>query len=86
MACIAQSILDKNALNPDVLKPIIETTFNNIIHHKACEIQTGPAIRQDYKLQNKHLKVLKSQEMWTRMYKLISASINQTYNKDENSK
>lgn len=85
MACIAQTILEQNNLNSEILKPIIETTFQNIITQKACDIQTGPAIRQDYNLQRKHLKIIKNKEMWNKIYKTVSDSIHQTYNTNENS-
>lgn len=82
IACIGDNILNNNKLDPQILKPIIETTFNKILTQDACAIQTGPAIRNDVALQKKHLKLIENEIDWTSIYKIISKSIYNS-NKEE---
>lgn len=86
MACIADQILSNSKLNPEVLRPIMNTTFNKIIQNNPCQVQTGPAVRKDIKLQNKHLELIQDNDHWIKIYKTISNSISNTNNKDENCK
>ena len=78
MACIADQILASNDLDSDVLRPIMESTFDKILNNNPCEIQTGPAVRNDIQLQRKHLKLIKDYEHWTKIYKTISDSISKS--------
>lgn len=78
MACIADQILNTNQLDPNVLRPIMEATFEKVLNNKPCEIQTGPAIRKDVLLQAKHLKLIKDNEQWTKIYKVVSESISKS--------
>lgn len=82
LACISREILSSKGLDPKVLDPITQTTFEKIIESDPCSSQTGPAIRQDEKLQKKHLKELKDDDDWRKIYKAISRSIKNKYHED----
>jgi len=86
MACIADQILDSHALLPQVLRPIMESTFTKILSKKPCEIQTGPAARNDVQLQKKHLNIISNNEQWSKIYKTISESISKSKETHESSK
>lgn len=85
MACIGRQVLSQNDLDPEVLVPIMTTTFDKILEDNPCSNQTGPAIRKDKNLQYKHLDLIKDNSYWSEVYKTISLSIEKTYHKNENS-
>jgi predicted short-subunit dehydrogenase-like oxidoreductase (DUF2520 family) len=60
MVAIAQSICKKNKINFELLQPLLAQTFEKLKTHKAADIQTGPAIRNDKTTIKKHLLFLKS--------------------------
>lgn len=78
MYAIAESILAKNKLSLDLLKPLIEETANKIKDNKPNAVQTGPAIRKDKKTLEAHLKLLSKEKDLQKIYSLISGSIAKT--------
>lgn len=83
LASVTQEILKASNLDPNIILPIAETTFNRILNEDPSVIQTGPARRGDIKTQKKHLKLLKDNPKWKAIYEAISKSITAQY---ENSK
>jgi len=81
LACLTQQYLAKNKLNPKVLEPITEATYKNIVSKNACDIQTGPAARNDKKVEKEHLKLIKSDPYLSSIYKAMSQSIKKTSHK-----
>ena len=53
----------KNDVNFKDLKPLLENTLENSISNSPFNMQTGPAIRNDYNLINSHLEDLKKTEI-----------------------
>lgn len=82
LACLSDEYLLNNKLDPKVLDPISMTTFNNILEHKACQLQTGPARRDDTQVMEKHLKLLKNEHELKELYKVLSSSIKELYHED----
>jgi len=78
LACISDNILAEANLDPSILKPITESTFDKILNGNPCKIQTGPASRNDIKLQKKHLLLLKDEPERKAIYKSISKSISKS--------
>ncbi len=79
LACVANDYLIQNALDPSMLDPIRKKTFNNILNNDPCQIQTGPAVRNDEKLEKKHLALLKMHPELKKVYKALSSSIKAKY-------
>ena len=50
----------------------MDQSLNNILNYPAHQLQTGPAIRKDLKLIEKHLKSLKSEKDFKEIYQLFS--------------
>lgn len=75
MYAIAEQILAKDKLSLDLLKPLIEETANKIKENKPSKVQTGPAMRNDKKTMDAHLKLLKKEKDLQKIYELISKSI-----------
>lgn len=79
MVAIGEKILDENHLSQSLLKPLIESTFNKINFNGAAKSQTGPAVRNDQTVINKHLELLNSHPDWKKIYSELSNSIIEFY-------
>lgn len=75
MYAIAEKLLAKDKLSLDLLKPLIEETANKIKKNKPSKVQTGPAVRNDKKTIDAHLKLLSKEKDLQKIYELISKSI-----------
>lgn len=75
MYTLAESILIKNKLSLELLKPLIEETAAKIKEHSPSKSQTGPSIRGDKKTMKAHLKMLSSNKNQKKIYELVSKSI-----------
>jgi predicted short-subunit dehydrogenase-like oxidoreductase (DUF2520 family) len=75
MYAIAASLLAKHELSFDLLKPLIQETANKITQQDPVAMQTGPAIRNDKKTMDAHLKLLTSDKELKAIYKLLSDHI-----------
>jgi len=73
MFSIAKNICDENNLPFDILKPLILETANKLNYLDPQDAQTGPAIRNDKQIIQKHLSQLKNKKK--EIYNLISESI-----------
>lgn len=59
----------------ELLKPIMQQSFNKLQTISPKQAQTGPAMRNDKLVMNKHLGLLKEQKELSAIYKLISQLI-----------
>lgn len=59
----------------DVIRPLVEKTADKIKHEKPINAQTGPAVRNDKKVIDSHLKYLASNPEYQKIYDLITADI-----------
>ena len=59
-----------------LLHPIIKETFERISDQNPALLQTGPAIRGDYKTIKRHLNLLKGNKELKKIYSLLSENIN----------
>lgn len=75
----AEKILDENGLNKDLLHPLIAETFKKAIDNGAFISQTGPAIRGDKIIIDKHLKMLPDNSYSKKIYELLSNLIFETF-------
>ena len=75
LCAIAEKILEKEHISFDILKPLLEETFNKIKNNSPSEMQTGPAIRGDKKIIKEHLKLLSAIPSQRKIYKLLSEAI-----------
>ncbi len=65
-----------SAKDAGLLWPIMLTSFNKVIYNsQPRQAQTGPAMRNDKTVMNKHLKLLKSDKRLKDIYHLLSALI-----------
>jgi len=78
---IAADILKSNDIPFDVLKPLILETAKKVQEIEPEKAQTGPAVRFDENIIKAHLKELNAFGDYHQLYKSISKSIFDHYNK-----
>ncbi len=76
---IAEKILQENNLSFDLIKPLITETANKINYVSPASVQTGPAVRDDISVINKHIGALQNHTEWQKIYEVISNSIVKMY-------
>ncbi|NQU84632.1 MAG: DUF2520 domain-containing protein [Mariniphaga sp.] len=72
---LSESILEEKGFDFDILKPLIKETANKILSISPSDAQTGPAVRYDKSIIEKHLGILDENEKLSALYKAISESI-----------
>lgn len=72
---IAEQLLESKGISFDYLRPLIAETAAKVQQALPSEVQTGPAIRKDEKILQKHLDFLKEQPPLQEIYRLLSQSI-----------
>jgi len=79
MYTVASDILKQHDLPFDLLRPLIEETARKAQEKPPGQIQTGPARRNNLKVIERHLEMLKEQPDYHKMYNFISESIRRKY-------
>lgn len=79
MLSIAQDILEDRDIDFGLLQPLIVETINKALSIGPAEAQTGPAIRGDTNIMKEHLKFLKYDPAYKKIYKLLSEHLIQSY-------
>lgn len=77
MYVLAERVLAEQGIPSDVLLPLIDETAAKVHAMTAAEAQTGPAVRYDENVINKHLAMLDDPEL-KELYRSISRSIHHT--------
>ncbi len=77
---IANEILEKQSIPFEIIKPLIQETFHKAFLLSPASVQTGPAMRNDEKVIQEHIKLLEHDKNSSDIYKILTKSI-QTYKK-----
>ena len=75
MVFLAESIMKRQGLEFDILKPLIIEQMNKTLQLGAAEAQTGPAIRDDIDTLENHHDFLAYNNQLAEIYRSISQSI-----------
>lgn len=75
MYALAEKILKQYNIPFDYILPLIEETEKKVHYLSPHEAQTGPAVRYDEKVINKHLELLSDEPDMQEIYQLLSKSI-----------
>lgn len=75
MLTIAKALAGQNDLDFNWLKPLIVETLNKSLEIGPERAQTGPAVRGDYDLLERHMEFLSENPEWAEIYKVISQHI-----------
>ena len=81
MWSLAWKILEDKNIPPEILIPLVEETAAKIQELPPAQAQTGPAVRYDRNVIDKHIDLLKDENMKT-IYQLLSQSIYKTKNEN----
>lgn len=76
---IGEELLMEKGLDFEILKPLILETASKIIEHSPAKSQTGPAIRNDRNVIDKHLAMLSNHPDLKNLYALVSERIIQSH-------
>ena len=76
---LGDHLLQENDLEFDLLKPLIRETAEKVMTMKPAEAQTGPAVRFDETIINKHLNLLTDHPELKKIYSFVSESIYKTH-------
>ncbi|MBL7883782.1 MAG: DUF2520 domain-containing protein [Bacteroidia bacterium] len=83
MYAIAELILKEHKLPFDILKSLIKETADKIETASPLLMQTGPAVREDDKTIQSHLKLLSKDKNKKEIYTLLSKSIKEISKKNK---
>ncbi len=75
MYTIAEELIGETDVPFDILQPLIAETAEKIKHLSPAKAQTGPAVRYDTTIMEKHLKMLENRPELQQLYKEISRLI-----------
>jgi predicted short-subunit dehydrogenase-like oxidoreductase (DUF2520 family) len=78
---VADSLLADSEIDFDILLPLIRETLSKLNHMKPKDAQTGPAVRKDMNVIDKHVSELTSKPEFQKLYMVLSNSIIDTENK-----
>ncbi len=75
---IADDLLKQNNISFEVIRPLLEKTAGKIKTETPLHAQTGPAVRNDRKVIDNHLKYLQNQKDYQEIYEKVTANIFKT--------
>ena len=75
MVHIAKELVSEQNIDPQMIEPLLQETFEKIKALGTVEGRTGPAIRGDQETMNKHIELLKDHPEWEKLYTFISRDI-----------
>lgn len=75
MLAASELVSESENLNPELLKPLVERTFENALNRGALKSQTGPAARGDFRTMERHLEQLSFSPKLQSLYREVSAFI-----------
>jgi len=85
MFAIADEILQKEEISFELMQPLLEETLRKVKTHKPADVQTGPAVREDHAIMQKHLDKLSVLPAYQKIYNFISQSIIESKGKNKKS-
>lgn len=83
MLTISKTIMEVSELPYEWLKPLIAETITKSLAIGPEAAQTGPAVRGDFEILDKHLVMLQNDEQIAELYKLISQHIIDSHGLEE---
>jgi predicted short-subunit dehydrogenase-like oxidoreductase (DUF2520 family) len=75
MYAIASDILENKNISFEILHPLLDETLRKAKYNNPAEVQTGPAMRGDKLILDKHIEKLSSLPAYQKIYNFISQSI-----------
>jgi len=79
MYTVAQDFLQHHDVPFDLLRPLIQETANKVMCDLPSHLQTGPAVRNDQHVMQKHFDALSAAPEWQKLYRFVSSMIIQRH-------
>lgn len=76
---LAEEICERENISFDILRPLIEETAAKALVHQPSKVQTGPAVRFDRNVIDKHLEMLDNNPDLHNLYLAVSESIHKLH-------
>lgn len=76
---IASEVLQSQGLSFDLVHPLIEETTLKVLRMSPRDAQTGPAVRYDHNVIEKHVDALQSLPGFQKLYEEVSGNIHNFY-------
>lgn len=75
MYAVCERLLREQGIPFDVMLPLIDETARKVHELSPQQAQTGPAVRYDHNVMDKHLALLENTPLYHEVYKLLSRCI-----------
>ncbi len=75
MYSVGYDLMEEYKLDFNLLKPLIEETAKKVMYANPKDVQTGPAVRFDEQVMNKHLQFLENKAHLQELYSFVSKQI-----------
>lgn len=72
---IAGDILNEHRLDFNLIRPLVLETAQKVMENQPKDVQTGPAVRNDVRTMEKHLRLLETDPALEQLYRIISERI-----------
>ncbi|MCD8739429.1 DUF2520 domain-containing protein [Mucilaginibacter roseus] len=72
---VAEQLLNKNHLDFNIIRPLIDETAQKVQQASPAKVQTGPAVRGDEKTMQAHLELLDNDADLQAVYRMLSQAI-----------
>jgi predicted short-subunit dehydrogenase-like oxidoreductase (DUF2520 family) len=80
---MSKELCEKENLDFEILRPLIESTFQKIRNESPTRTQTGPAVRKDWVTIHNHYDLLEKHPKHLEIYKLLTESIISFYTQEK---
>lgn len=77
MLAVSERLCDSAGVDRTLMRPLVEQTIKKALDSNghSIDMQTGPAVRNDFRTKTKHLEQLDTDPVLKSMYKIISQNI-----------
>lgn len=83
LCTLAEILMKENQLQFDLLKPLVKETMDKILKYSPYIAQTGPAVRGDELIMQKHRDILENHKDVLEIYNVLSESITKTHSEEK---
>ncbi|MFI3265624.1 MAG: DUF2520 domain-containing protein [Rikenellaceae bacterium] len=82
MLVISEQLCSSAKVDNSLLRPLVEQTIEKAMQsERAVDVQTGPAVRNDFRTKTRHLEMLDNEPVLKNIYKILSQNIWETSKK-----
>lgn len=83
LCTLAEILMKENQLQYEILKPLLKETYEKLLKYSPYDSQTGPAVRNDEIIMEKHRDLLADKPDILEIYKAMSNSIIKVHSEEK---